>query len=482
MDEFLIIAYSLAILTYYLGVLIYLLPIPVWSVKKWAPALIYDSFAVTILVLLFTSIIEATSYFGGILGVSWDFYFNWLVERIAVLGSFISLLISVSLAISQAGGRALVTSFLGPITSIATYTLIVMEFFFVLGLVFKEYFAKILAFGILLYAVPFRLARSAGASLIALSIVFTIALPLLPTFVNVMSVSESSPLTNMNISEPLKPKEDLGVFFAKGIVKDITGEPIPYIKTEWFLKENSIDPIATYYTDENGFYNAGRPFGGLPAKVNGFYVKFSYLGISISSMNVSINEFFYNPYLDPNADYVHDFTLNNVIYFGRTVLLILQSEVKNAEVNKQGNTYVLNIVLNGPQEAIIAYVPEVAKITKLKVNYSEIEFTNKSYIWNNVNVSTINFHLPKGSTVIEVSYVIVGEENIQLVDKGYFSDIDNTLNSSINVQNLGEAIGKVFFQWIILPVTYLTILISITYSFAYTLGGRKLRLPIRDRV
>ncbi len=482
MDEFLIIAYSLAILTYYLGVLIYLLPIPVWSIKKWAPTLIYDSFAVTILVLLFTSIIEATSYFGGILGVSWNLYFNWLIERIAILGSFISLLISISLAISQAGGRALVASFLGPITSIATYTLIVMEFFFVLGLVFKGYFAKILAFGILLYAVPFRLARSAGASLIAMSIVFTIALPLLPTFVNVMSVGGDNPLSNTSISSSLKPREDLGVFFAKGLVKDIMGKPIPYIKTEWFLKESSIDPIAIYYTDENGFYNAGRPFGGLPAKVNGFYVKLSYLGISISSMNISMNEFLYNPYLDPDADYIHDFTLNNVIYFGHTVLLILQNEVNNAEVYEQGNTYVLNIVLNEPQEAVIAYIPKAAKLTKLKVNNDEIKFTSRSYTWNNVNVSTISFHLPKGSTVIEVSYVVVGKESIQLVDKGYFSGIDNSLNSNINVQNLGEAIGKVFFQWIILPVTYLTILVSITYSFAYTLGGRKLRLPIRDRV
>ena len=484
-DYFLVLAYSLAVLTYYLGVLIYLLPIPLWEVKKWAPALIYDSFAVTILVLLFTSIVELISHFGDMFGVDWNTYFNWLINRTLTLSSFISLLIGSSLAISYAGGKAIVSSFLGPITSIATYTLIVMEFFFILGLVFKEYFAKILALGILLYAIPFRVARSAGASLIALSIVFTIALPLLPSFVTAMSMGEDNPLGDIRLKRTYDGlKDKLGVFFAKGKVMDYRGNPIPYVKTEWYINYNGTKKVATYYTDSNGYYNAGRPSGGLPKNVEELHVMFYYFGTKIGDTSVSPKDFKYNPYLDPNSDYTYDFVLNHVVYLDNTILLLVDRECKIDNIDLSQNEAIVFLKSSSEKRIRVLYVPKVVSIADVKVNDKRTILMKSEYFWNGMEISTIEFSVPKGNSVIKLKFASNSTEDfvVAFKDEGYFSDVATELNQGFSVESLGKAIGKVFFQWIILPVTYLTILISITYSFAYTLGGRKLRIPIRNYV
>jgi len=487
-NDFLVLAYSLAILTYYLGALIYLLPIPLWSIKKWAPTLIYDSFAVTILVLLFTSIIEFISHFGNIFGVSWDAYFNWLINRTLTLGSFISFLIGVSLAVSYAGGKALVSSFLGPITSIATYTLIIMEFFLILGLVFKEYFAKILALGILLYAIPFRIARSAGASLIALSIVFTIALPFLPSFVATMSIGEENPLENVNFKNTYaisNLRNELGVFFAKGRIVDSRDTPIPYVESDWYINYNGPWRIATYYTNIEGYYDAGRPTGGLPLNVDELHVVFRYFGTELGETNVSPKDFKYNPYLDPNSDYIYDFTLNNTVYLGNTVLLIVGKVCKIDDVRIDQYEAIISFESLSEGYVKVLYVPEVVSIDVVKVSNGDTNLTSNEYLWNNVKVSTVEFKISKGRSMVKVKFSSMNSKNsfkVMLKDEGYFSDITTTLSQGFDVESLGKAIGKVFFQWIILPITYLTILISITYSFAYVLGGRKLRIPIRDYV
>ena len=487
-NDFLVLAYSLAVLTYYLGALIYLLPIPLWGVKKWAPTLIYDSFAVTILVVLFTSIVEFISHFGSMFGVSWDTYFNWLLDRTLALSSFISLLIGVSLAVSYAGGKAIVSSFLGPITSIATYTLIVMEFFFILGLVFKEYFAKILALGILLYAIPFRIARSAGASLIALSIVFTIALPFLPSFVATMSMGEENPLENVNFRSAYDMgdlRNKLGVFFAKGKVTDLHGTPIPYVKTEWYINYNGTRKIAVYYTNAEGYYNAGRPTGGLPLKVDELHVVFHYFGTKLGETSISPKDFKYNPYLDPNSDYVYDFTLNNVVYLGNTILLLVGEGCRIDNVKLDQNKVTISLESSFENHVKILYIPEIVDITSIRVNNVDINITGNEYLWNDIKVSTIEFMISKGESEIEIEFSNVNGKNnfkVMLKDEGYFSDVATTLSQGFNVESLGKTIGKVFFQWTILPITYLTILISITYSFAYALGGRKLRIPIRNYV
>ncbi len=487
-NDFLVLAYSLAILTYYLGALIYLLPIPLWSIKKWAPALIYDSFAVTILVLFFTSIVEFISHFGSMFGVSWDVYFNWLINRTLTLSSFISLLIGASLAISYTGGKALVSSFLGPITSIATYTLIIMEFFFVLGLVFKEYFAKILALGILLYAIPFRIARSAGASLIALSIVFTIALPFLPSFVAAMSMGEENPLENINFKKTYaisNLRNELGVFFAKGRIMDLRGTPIPYVETDWYINYNGTRKIATYYTNIEGYYDAGRPTGGLPLNVDKLHVVFRYFGTKLGETKVSPKDFKYNPYLDPNSDYIYDFTLNNIVYLGNTVLLMVGKDCKIDDVKLDRYEAIVSFESLSENYVKVLFIPEVVNVDNVRINNENINLTGNEYLWNNVKVSIIEFKMPKGKSTVKVKFSGMNSKNsfkVVLKDEGYFSDTTTTISQGFDVESLGKAIGKVFFQWIILPITYLTILISITYSFAYALGGRKLRIPIRDYV
>ena len=56
-DTVLNAAFALSVLTYYLGVLIYAIPIPWYGIKRWAPLLIFDGLLAASLTLFFNDII-----------------------------------------------------------------------------------------------------------------------------------------------------------------------------------------------------------------------------------------------------------------------------------------------------------------------------------------------------------------------------------------------------------------------------------------
>jgi hypothetical protein len=68
--ELLILASQLSILTYYLGVLLYVLPIPDYRVKKWAPILIRDGLWMAVLASAFTIILAASDLIAAYSGLT----------------------------------------------------------------------------------------------------------------------------------------------------------------------------------------------------------------------------------------------------------------------------------------------------------------------------------------------------------------------------------------------------------------------------
>ena len=189
--------------------------------------------------------------------------------------------------------------------------------------------------------------------------------------------------------------------------------------------------------------------------------------------------------MDPNSDYVYDFTLNNVVYLGNTILLLIGEGCRIGNIKLGQNEATVSLESSFENHVKILYIPEIVDITNIRVNNVDINITKNECLWNDMKVSTIEFMISKGKSIIEIEFSNVnGKNNFEVVlkDEGYFSDAATTLSQGFNVESLGKTMGKVFFQWIILPITYLTILISITYSFAYALGGRKLRIPIRNYV
>jgi len=482
MDQFLILAYSLAILTYYLGVLIYALPIPWWGIKKWAPTLIYDALATAILIFMFSSIIELVNYLGSMLNIDWQLYFEWITGRIAIIGSFITTLMTFSMMLSSAGMKALSTAGLGPIISLATYTLIVLEILFILGLIFQQFFAKILVIGVLLYSVPFRITRGAGASLIAMSIIFTLALPLLPAFAEAFVVESAE----KNISEVIEKigsinVEEWGIVFVKGQILDKKGQPIAGALTKWYAKHSGgEDFVASYLTSEDGWFNAGRPYGGLPYNVL-LRLEVIYCGVKLIPELETIDphkDFIYDPLRDPNADYFITLKMKNAVIIDK-YFIIKSSNPKilsSLKISKSEDE--VKLKLNVSEESTLTIVVhEDYNADKIMINNTQAKSYDEVKSWGQINFYVYNIPLEEGS--YEIKILINPEQRIRnpkISDKGYLKSLSGGIS---NLRDLGKTIASAIFEWIMLPITYLSILIMSTYSLAYVIGGRRVRLPIK---
>ena len=482
MDQFLILAYSLAILTYYLGVLIYALPIPWWGIKKWAPTLIYDALAASILIFMFSSIIEVVNYLGSILNVDWQLYFEWITGRIAILGSFISTLMTFSMMLSSAGMKALSTASLGPIISLATYTLIVLEILFILGLIFQQFFAKILVIGVLLYSVPFRVTRGAGASLIAMSIMFSLALPLLPAFAEAFVVESAEE----NISEVVERIgsvniEKWGIAFVKGQILDIKGQPIVGALTKWYARHGGEEVfVASYITSDNGWFDAGRPHGGLPYNIP-LKLEVVYCGTKLSPELEIIDpqrDFIYDPFKDPNADYFIELRMKDTIIVDEYFIIKLSDTeaISLLKISKNENVVVLK--LNASKSSILTIiVHEDYNVSKIMVNNTQLKSPSEVRKWGQINFYIYNVTIEEG--LYEIKVFINPKQQIKkpkISGRGYLESLSGNIN---NLEDLGRTIASAIFEWIMLPITYLSILIMSTYSLAYVIGGRRVRLPIK---
>ena len=180
MNYFLLIAYYLSILSFYLGVLIYALPIPWSGLKRWGPRLIMDSFFVASLAASFDLIIKFVDNLRITLGADWHNFFAFvggltifkttLLIALATIQSFLSKFIP---------GIAKVLSI---IMSKISYSLYASTMMLVLGEFIRTTYWFLASLGIALMAIPFRIARGAGALLLSMALVFYVALPLYPYF------------------------------------------------------------------------------------------------------------------------------------------------------------------------------------------------------------------------------------------------------------------------------------------------------------
>ncbi|MCY0850492.1 DNA import protein CedA [Sulfuracidifex metallicus] len=189
--EILAISQDLAGLTYFLGTLLMAVPIPVYGVKKWGPRLVIDGIYSSILVNLYETLIAILAQLGGYLGINWSYYMNWLYQLLTGELQVYTLIRTLYTTITSfpygginpiVGPLSLFLSMISGFMSI-TGTLIVIS-----QLVYN-YVGLILALGILLISIPFRVGRSIGGSFIGFSIVFYIGLPLLPSFLSAFNVN-----------------------------------------------------------------------------------------------------------------------------------------------------------------------------------------------------------------------------------------------------------------------------------------------------
>jgi hypothetical protein len=190
--DLLTVAQALSLLTYFIGTAIYALPIPLHGVKKWAPRLIADGIYSLVLITAYTIIVSATVELENEISGSWGYYEYWLqstITQLSMLYQYLSLAYAGLTSIPYFG--KIINSIFPTwvFFSALSLALSYLSFLQLLSLFIYNDFEVLIALGILLIALPFRIGRVIGASFISSAIVFFIGLPYLPNFLENLGLS-----------------------------------------------------------------------------------------------------------------------------------------------------------------------------------------------------------------------------------------------------------------------------------------------------
>lgn len=425
-----------------------MLPIPFYGVKKWAPQLMVDGIFSAILVFSYNILRWIIDYMGGVLGVDWDEYYTWFTSEVNIVITTIIMLKMLGIGLSSIGLGFFANSLLSPLISSLTYLLIFLITVTTLVSAITMLSNHLLALGILLHALPFRLTRSSGATLLALVIVFSIGTPLMPQFINTIT-----PSTGMT------EKIGYGYLLSNIIVYDAIGQAVPYYLYEIYSLNNTL--LARYLADENGVVNASSILKGIPSSKH--YAHISLAGYEYWKIIDPSN------YVNITASFHTNITINlNELYVLRPLRLVI---VFNASliVMHHSNTE-LHGVLNVEDMARIIVVGLDSDNIWVYINGSYWEPINTYYYgWGGVDFKAHEYMLSANKYIMHV--FVFGDS----VKKPYFEEkyyARDTLNLSVEEPvSIVYPISILIYRLFIAPIIYLSILFSTTLALARLLGG-----------
>ena len=186
--DILYIAFLLSILGYQLGAFLQALPIPVRWAKRWAPTLMSDSVLVAFLIFVYNILFKISDYMVYMLKLDIEASTGLLVEIVGVMGTLIAA-IRMAISIIPSPFSSILSAFFQPLITLGNATIFSALFLLTIVAIAIEYKYMLTAIAVLLYAIPFRLGRSLGASFLAFVIVVPVAVGLLPSWLSLFKPS-----------------------------------------------------------------------------------------------------------------------------------------------------------------------------------------------------------------------------------------------------------------------------------------------------
>jgi len=454
--DLLALAFYLSVLTYYLGVLIRALPIPLYGVKRWAPQLMIDGLFSAILVFSYRVILWLIEYMSSILGASWPNYQLWLLSEVNIIVGMIATLQLLGAALSSAGLNFLANALISPLISSLTYLLTFLVTVSALAGIIAMFSNTLIALGLVLHAIPFRLARASGATLIALVVVFTIGIPLMPQFVESITSSFSTP-------------SQIGYGYALAEIRgfDSTGSPTPFYLYEIYSENETL--LARYVADEHGVVNTVSPYKGIPSAKHIAYVK--YAGYEY---RLEIDPRAYETRSDVYSSIITiNITLPNIVVL-RTLRYVSLFNVYSYIITYRNSTMAsLNVsALSGGYIVVVCLASDTVSV--YVDNSTAPLLWMYEYSWGGVRLVARSYELPYGEHSIDV--FIDGVESPKPVfDEVYYAR-DTLKLSPSEVLPLVYPVSLLILKLFIAPIIYLAILFTSTLALARLLGGSSTRI------
>jgi len=459
-----ILGYKLALMTFYLGVLVYALPLPWRGIKQWAPRLIGDSITAFILITLYFVLVEASNKVPLYLGGSWDYFDFWISRVIGFAIAIKELVILAYAAANVVSLSKLVSTILWPIDRLANVLWLFVITIYGIATLVRNYYYLIVGLGLVLYSVPFRIGRSAGAWLIAFGIVFNAGLPVLPAFVSWI-------YDQGGVEE--KPAMGYGLIYSSMKIVDATGGSIEHgILHEHIRKGQGYQEVGRYNVVAGKAYSVhGIERVSLPSSLPSYYK------IEVNGVIFPLVPFPLNPSdLEMTYEgYAATLTAVHIVWhYGDSILFT--SSTRYSVVEHSRTKVIIRINMSNGD-----YV-EVRAPTGCQFAIRVLDgqgYTHYSGGWEWLNVTgeySVIKAEDEGEYLIE-AVVYSGYEKCASYPslpepKDYFL---NFVSGGILIG--GDIVKLIIIVYLTMPTMYLLILSSIAYGLARMIGGRERFMP-----
>ncbi len=450
-NDVIVIAYYLSVLGYYLGVLIYMLPIPFYGLKKWAPQLMIDSIFSAILIFSYTAILYIIRYISRIIGTDWNAFYLWSAKEIGAIAGTMASLRLIGSALASMNLKFISSSIISPLISSLTYLLIFFITLTTLLTALRIYAPTLIAIGLLLHSIPFRLSRSAGAMIISTVIIFSIAAPLMPAFIETITPSI-----------PQQIQYSLNLLSSKITIKDIVGRPVPYAVIKIYNKGGEL--LARYLAGPNGeiYVSADKGIPNGTVYWNIVYGPYNYTVLMNASQYTWINRTYCSAHI----------SLPDVVIVSEYVFIKLPTNSRVSISYHNSSSLTVNITGYEKSTFYIVYPSSIA--VNITVGSNTTLLATYSYRWYNISFIIRKYDL-HGNTCLSIStskWIYTGPPNV-----AEYPFVNHIVKEKISSPSmLITPITQFIYAVFIGPMVYVAVLLSSSYALARLLGGAEPRI------
>jgi len=442
--DYLILAFYLSTLSYYTGVLIKALPLPLYGLKKLGNTLMIDGVYSAVLAFSFRAVLGLLDYLAAMLGVDWPLYTSWVLVRLNELLALMGVLKILGAILSRTGLSFVSTGLISPLTSQLTAVSTTIIILYATSTVLSRLRETLIAMGIMLHAVPFRLTRSVGAVLISLPIVFSIGAPLMPAFIETISGNT-----------PPMPYDQSRTQSAALVFKDRLGGGIGFGVVEGYDARGEL--IYRYAVSEKGVVLKTFYSGGFPAFQHTMVFTFAdrqYM------LEFNPSKHFANGWVNSTL------IVPDAISLGVNRILFFDCDFNVSSTAREGNATVVLITTQTPCR-VEAYF-QSSDAAEVYLNGSRID-SGSSLTWSGLRLQKMVFDKPPGTGNLTIISWFKGYDRIQVEEQPFISSMVDF--NAMDPESLVYPVSLIMVDLLILPLVYTGILVTASLALARLLGG-----------
>jgi hypothetical protein len=450
------LAVKLALLSFYIGVLIYAIPIPVRGLKRWGGTLLRDSFLSFALAISLTAIMEFTQGIAGMMGGSWQYFDSWLFNGIELLLSLKMAALSLSSLTSYVPGATAARAILGPLNDALTADLLLLFTLAAIEAMVRYAGLLIALIGLVMFAMPFRLGREAGAWFIAFVVAFSVGLQAMPAFESSIT---SAPSVGISPSAA-----SLGLGYQRVYVKAADGSPLGDSLLELYAMVNSkAEKVAQYWVNADG--TAYDPESPQPQLVSMPSEGPVYGYIIIDGIETLLDPY---PFSPANYSFSQEITLSSpyILYAPGNDIIVFTNQPQYVHVvsTPRGALFFANLSYGG--------IVEVRAPDSCNVSITgNVRPGMGSWTWLGNNGQEWYFVGPLNLTA---SVALEGCRPLNFTGITYMDYATQFFGLNYLSPNLVE---ELIAYYLVLPFMYVATLTMVTYALARLLGGRRGIMP-----